>query len=127
MNRNEILPLSTGYNHGWGDVEEYHTRGNFELSRTYENVTDVAFRCTSRGSPIFPNTSFYADTHFTFKQEDALTSGALHFVFSSDHPSFAKWTANDTNGIQLATVNLVSHWNGIRCDPVEITTSKLFI
>ena len=97
---------------------------NVTLSQTYENVVAIALQCISVGDPYKPETAFYADTHFTFKKADGTTSATLHHVYGSQNSSFGTWKTDDKQGIQIASLEMISHWNTVRCDVMTITVGK---
>ncbi|CAF3069831.1 unnamed protein product [Rotaria sp. Silwood2] len=87
----------------------------------------MTLQCISNGDIYRSDTAFYADTHFTFKQTDGTISGTFHHVYTSEHVSNGTWKADGNKGIQLSSVNVISHWNSILCDVITLTTDSTFI
>lgn len=115
------------YNHrktrDWQDGS-FIKEADVTLSQTYDNVIALALQCISVGNPSQPETTFYADTHFTFKKADGATSATLHHVYGSQDTSFSTWKTDDKQGIQIASLEMISHWNAVRCDVMTITTGN---
>ena len=106
-------------------VRPFDRNADYKLSQTYDNVVAIAIQCISNGNSEIPETAFYADAYFTFKQADGMTGGTFRSVYSSQNFSTGIWKADGNKGIQLSSVSMKSHWNSIRCDVVNVTTSKL--
>lgn len=107
--------------------EAFTKNADYKLSRTYDNVIAIALQCISIGNVHFPETAYYADTYFTFKQANEMTGGPFRYVYGSQNFSTATWKADDNKGIQLSSISMISHWNPIHCDVANITTSMFFI
>lgn len=104
--------------------KEFVAKADFKLSQRYENVVSIALRCISNGNSAKPETAYYADAHFTFKQANGTTTGTAHHVFTSEHYSVGIWTPDDKTGIQFSDMSFLSHWNSLHCDMINITTNS---
>jgi hypothetical protein len=105
--------------------QRFDRQVDFKLSQTYDNVVAIAIQCISNGNSPVSITEYYADVQFTFKQMNGTTSGTFQSIYTSKHLSIATWMTDDNKGIELSSISILSYWNSIHCNFVNITTGKI--